>query len=219
MWLTPHFPDLCWGTCIYTYTPPVAPAYPSDYFICAHSGVRHTWWGQKQCCHSPYTRNCPRTLTQSRCWQVLCNQLPTYMVMIMGRCGKWRRVARPMHIMTYPPPNVSHHHTTLIAPQNPTPPFMWSFDVYLRMVLIYSYEWTTIVLVATCEWLSTIEPHFSLSHAVFSSMTSDHRNIYPSANRLECASTCENGSQVECKIWAILRCFWAMFFWVFFVPI
>jgi len=29
MWLTLHFPDLCWDTCIYTYTPPVAPAYPS----------------------------------------------------------------------------------------------------------------------------------------------------------------------------------------------
>jgi len=55
------------------------------------------------------------------------------MVMITGRCENVVRVAKPMLVMTYPPPNILHHYTTLIAPQNHTPPFTWSL-----------YDWDTL---------------------------------------------------------------------------
>jgi len=109
MWLTPHFPDLCWDTCIYTYTPPVAPAYPVDRFICPHAGVRREWWQKKHRRHSPWV--CNRQCLQVNWYQrqVLCNQLPSYMVMITGRCENVVRVAKPMHIMNH---HQTYHTTT-----------------------------------------------------------------------------------------------------------
>ena len=186
MWLTPHFPDLCWVTCIYTYTPPVAPAYPVDRFICAHSGVRREWWQKKHLKHSLWVRNrqCLQVNWYQR--QVLCNQLPSYMVMITGRCGKWRRVAKLMHIMNH---RQTDHTTTPPCLLHRTTPHLscghLEQTVNTNGVMLYYnsnithrniWEWFA-TLFDNCEKKMPVEPLFSLPHAMLSSTTNGVENI------------------------------------------
>jgi len=144
MWLTLHFPDPCWDTCIYTYTPPVAPAYPLDYFLSAHAGVRREWWQQKHRRRSPGVRNHQRLQGNWYRRQLLCNQLPVYKVMWWGVCEKWRRVAEPMHILnhhqtfhTTTPPLLLHRTTPLC--------FYGGYKHPSQMLQVFSFVYSMLI--------------------------------------------------------------------------